>query len=359
MSETKIESGGDAQGIIAAYRKTLVRRLIILILIIIATATLIAWAATLGPLNIGLAEFWQALIHPDSVPGVVRAAVWQIRLPSLLLATFIGVALGVAGLQMQTILDNPLAEPFTLGLSGAAAFGAAAAIVLGWTIPGFEESSITIFAWIWSMIATTMIVVMARARGAGSQTMVLMGIAIVFGFSAAVSLLQYAATTEALSQIVFWTMGSLTRATWNHVIILGIVIAISMPWWVLHQWDLTVMRMGESRAKALGVNTSQVRIISLIFISLLAATAVAFAGVIGFIGMIAPHVSRVLVGENQKLLLPMTIAVGAFVMTAAHVISISIISGVAIPVGIVTAIIGVPLFITIVLSKQTVQWGGQ
>lgn len=358
MPETITKGGDDAQGVIAAYRKTILRRIAVLILIVLATAALVLWAATLGPLDIGLKQLWQAVIYPDSVPGVVRAAVWQIRLPSLLLATFIGVALGVAGLQMQTILDNPLAEPFTLGLSGAAAFGAAAAIVLGWQVPGYEESSITIFAWIWSMIATAVIVVMARVRGAGSQTMVLMGIAVVFGFSAAVSLLQYAATTEALSQIVFWTMGSLTRATWNHVIILGIVIAVSMPWWLFHQWDLTVMRMGENRAKALGVNTSQVRIVSLVFISLLAATAVAFAGVIGFIGMIAPHVSRVLVGENQRLLLPMTIAVGAFVMTAAHVVSISIISGVAIPVGIVTAIIGVPLFIAIVLSKQTVQWGG-
>ncbi|MDO5747820.1 MAG: iron ABC transporter permease [Actinomycetaceae bacterium] len=359
MSEQLLTGGDGTQSVIATYRKTLFRRLIILVLIVIVTVALVAWAATLGPLNIGFKQLWQALVSPDSVPGVVRAAVWQIRLPSLLLATLIGVALGVAGLQMQTILDNPLAEPFTLGLSGAAAFGAASAIVLGWTFPGYEESSITIFAWIWSMIATAIIVVMARIRGAGSQTMVLMGIAIVFGFSAAVSLLQYAATTEAVSQIVFWTLGSLTRATWNHVIILGIVIAVSMPWWLIHQWDLTVMRMGETRAKALGVNTSTIRIISLIFISLLAATAVAFAGVIGFIGMIAPHVSRVLVGENQRLLLPMTIAVGAFVMTASHVISISIISGVAIPVGIVTAIIGVPLFITIVLSKQTVQWGGQ
>lgn len=359
MTEPTTRGGGDAPGIIAAYRKTLLRRLIILFAIICATVALVIWAATLGPLNVGLQELWQALVHPDSVAPVVRATVWQIRLPSLLLATFIGVALGVAGLQMQTILDNPLAEPFTLGLSGAAAFGAASAIVLGWTIPGYEESSITIFAWLWAMIATFVIVAMARVRGAGSQTMVLMGIAIVFGFSAAVSLLQYAGTTEALSQIVFWTMGSLTRATWQHVIVLGIVIAISMPWWLTHQWDLTVMRMGENRARALGVNTSRVRIVSLVFVSLMAATAVAFAGVIGFIGMIAPHVSRVLVGENQRLLLPMTIAVGAFVMTAAHVLSISIISGVAIPVGIVTAIIGVPLFISIVLSKQTVQWGGQ
>ncbi|MDO5728049.1 MAG: iron ABC transporter permease [Actinomycetaceae bacterium] len=359
MSEPLTTGGDVAPGLIAADRQTLVRRRAILILIVLATVALVIWAATLGPLNIGLKQLWQALISPDTVPGVVRAAVWEIRLPSLLLATFIGVALGVAGLQMQTILDNPLAEPFTLGLSGAAAFGAAAAIVLEWTIPGYEESSITIFAWVWSMVATILIVVMARMRGAGSQTMVLMGIAVVFGFSAAVSLLQYAATTEALSQIVFWTMGSLTRATWNHVMILGIVIAVSMPWWLFHQWDLTVMRMGENRAKALGVNTGRVRIVSLVFVSLLAATAVAFAGVIGFVGMIAPHVSRVLVGENQRLLLPMTIAVGAFVMTASHVISISIISGVAIPVGIVTAIIGVPLFITIVLSKQTVQWGGQ
>ncbi|MDO5719395.1 MAG: iron ABC transporter permease [Actinomycetaceae bacterium] len=359
MTHTVTRGGDDAHGVIAAYRQTIFRRVLILFVIVAATAALILWAATLGPLNIGLRELWQAIFYPDTVPGVVRAAVWQIRLPSLLLATLIGVALGIAGLQMQTILDNPLAEPFTLGLSGAAAFGAAAAIVLDWTIPGYEESSITIFAWAWSMIATVVIVVMARARGAGSQTMVLMGIAVVFGFSAAVSLLQYAATTEALSQIVFWTMGSLTRATWNHVLILGIVVIVSLPWWLLHQWDLTVMRMGENRAKALGVNTGRIRIISLIFISLLAATAVAFAGVIGFIGMIAPHVSRVLVGENQRLLLPMTIVVGAFVMTASHVISISIISGVAIPVGIVTAIIGVPLFVTIVLSKQTVQWGGQ
>lgn len=186
--------------------------------------------------------------------------------------------------------------------------------------------------------------------------MILLGIGLVFMFQALLALLQYKASSEALQQIVFWTLGSLTRATWLGNAVLALVLLIALPWILLLSWKLTALRLGDDRAKAMGVNVSRVRITILILVSVLAATAVAFAGVIGFIGLVGPHIARLLVGEDQRYFLPASMAAGACILCAAHALSLVLVPGIAIPIGIITALVGVPFFFAIIMTRKRTQW---
>ncbi|CAB0947521.1 iron ABC transporter permease [Corynebacterium diphtheriae] len=187
--------------------------------------------------------------------------------------------------------------------------------------------------------------------------MILLGIALVFLFQALLSLMQYRATTEALQQIVFWTMGSLQRATWTANAIIAVMLAIAIPYTVVNAWRLTALRLGDARAAALGINVARLRVITLVVASLLAASAVAFAGIIGFIGLVGPHVARILVGEEQRFFAPASMAAGAFLLATAHAVSITMIPGVALPIGIITALVGVPFFVILVFTRRRAMWG--
>ena len=272
------------------------------------------------------------------------------------MAVLIGAALSLAGAQMQTILDNPLAEPFTLGISAAAAFGGAASIVLGWVIIPHAQFNLAAVAWVSSVIAVAIVAAASVWRGSGKESMILLGIGLVFLFQALLALLQYRATTEALQQIVFWTMGSLQRANWVANGIIAAALLIAIPFTIRYAWALTVLRLGDARAKAGGINVDRLRIATLIVASLLAATAVAFAGIIGFIGLVGPHIARMLVGEEQRFFAPASMAAGAALLAAAHAVSITVVPGVAVPIGIITAIVGVPFFVGLVFLRKRTVW---
>lgn len=309
-----------------------------------------------GAINISPGEVITGIINPSSLDEQTHTVLWQLRLPMAVMALLIGVSLSLAGAEMQTILNNPLAEPFTLGISAAAAFGGASAIVLQWQIIAQPQLNLALVAWLSSVIATGIIVIAAVLRGVRAETMVLLGIGLVFFFQAMLALIQYRSSAEALQQIVFWSMGSLTRASWTGNVVLAGVLVVTLPiLWAL-SWQLTALRLGDARAAAMGVNTSALRVIVLVVVSLVAATTVAFAGIIGFIGLVGPHIARMLVGEDQRYFLPASMAAGAAVMCTAHALSLIVKPGLAIPIGIVTSLLGVPFFIAIVMAKRRALW---
>jgi len=192
---------------------------------------------------------------------------------------------------------------------------------------------------------------MARRRSAGVETVVLLGIALVFAFNALVALVQFVSSQEALQQLVFWSMGSLSRATWNHVGVLAVVLAAVTPFSLLAAGRLTSLRLGEDRARSFGVDVSRLRFLALLRVSMLAATSVAFAGTIGFVGLVGPHMARLLLGEDHRFLLPASVLCGALVMSLASVASKTLVPGALMPVGIVTAIVGVPVFLLLIFRK--------
>lgn len=346
----------DAQQLVTKHRRTVRHRwLIIGALIAIAAITFVV-STVVGPIDLTFSQVIGGIFNPDSLSTTQQTVLWKLRMPMSVMAVLVGVALSAAGAQMQTILNNPLAEPFTLGISAAAALGGATAIVLGWVFLPIPQLNLAFIAWISAIAATLLIVLCSIFRGASSETMVLLGIGLVFMFQALLALLQYKASSEALQQIVFWTMGSLTRATWAANGILALVLVIAVPTMTVMGWKLTALRLGEDRARAMGINTSRLRIVMLLLVSLLAATAVASAGVIGFIGLVGPHIARILVGEDQRYFLPASMAAGAAILCGAHALSLIIVPGIAIPIGIITAMVGVPFFFFIIMSRKRTQW---
>ena len=181
---------------------------------------------------------------------------------------------------------------------------------------------------------------------------ILLGIALVFSCQALLALVQYRASTESLQQIVFWSMGSLMRATWPAVATVSAALLVATPVFWVNGWRLTAITLGEARAAAMGINVARLRAWTLVGVSLLAALSVAFVGIIGFVGLVGPHMARGLVGEDQRFLVPASILCGATLLTAAHTASQLIVPGVAVPVGILTALVGVPVFLTIIFGRQ-------
>ncbi|MCX5615565.1 iron ABC transporter permease [Bombella sp. TMW 2.2559] len=305
---------------------------------------------SLGPAGLGPKALMNALLNPSS--GTNAVIVWHIRLPYALMAALVGVALGISGGEMQTVLDNPLASPYTLGVSAAAAFGASLAIVLHWHLPYVPENwMVPLEAFIFAVGSAGLLELVARARGHSTAMVVLFGIALVFTFHAFVALMQFIADEDALQDLVFWTMGSLTRADWGKITVMSIGCLLVLPFCFRAAPALTALRLGEDRAASYGVDTRRLRMMSLLRISILSALAVSFVGTIGFVGLVAPHIARRLLGEDHRFYLPGSALCGGLIMSLASIAAKNILPGVVIPVGIVTSLVGIPFFLAVVLRK--------
>ncbi len=337
---------------IDSYLRTARRRAIILVVLLLACCVGLALDISTGPSFLPLDQVWDGLFRPDRLDVPAQVIIRDVRLPIALMALLVGAALSLAGAEMQTILDNPLASPFTLGVSSAASFGAALGIVLGIGIPGLSPDWIVpVNAFLCAFGSVVLLEALARSRAAGTQGIVLFGIALVFTFNALVALIQFVASQEALSQLVFWTMGSLSRATWSNVAVLAIVVAAVIPFSMRAANAMTAMRLGEDRARSFGFDVRRLRMFSLLRISALAGTSVAFVGTIGFVGLVGPHIARLILGEDHRFLLPASLLCGALLMSLASVASKLIVPGVLLPAGIVTAMIGVPVFLILILRR--------
>nr|WP_237755256.1 iron ABC transporter permease [Nocardia nova] len=342
----------------ASYKSLTRRRILIITALALLAVAVFCGDVLIGGAPMPFGDLARAAFTPWQAPAVDRQIVWDIRLPMSVTGVLVGSALAAAGAGMQTILNNPLAEPYTLGVSAAAGFGAALAAVTGLTglLPLGNELGMAGSAWIFAIVACLMILGFARLRGTGAETMILLGIAIVFLFNALLALMQYVASEVQLQQVVFWTLGSLGRASWAQIATLAVVTAVLLPFFYWHAWTLTAFRMGDDRASALGVPVDRMRTFALLGVSLLAATAVSIAGTIGFIGLVGPHIARILVGEDQRYFLTASILSGATLLTGASMVSKLVVPGVIVPVGVITSLVGVPVFLLIIMTRRQRTW---
>lgn len=302
-----------------------------------------------GPALLGFDQVLGALFSTDKSDPTTTIIVWTIRLPMTLMAMLVGAALGIAGVAMQTILGNPLASPYTLGFSAAAGFGAAMAILTGITLPVFPWLTIPAAAFVAASLATLLVYGLARRKGMTADVMVLAGIATLFLFQSLQSMVQYLASPEVLQAIVFWLFGSLLKANWSNVPITASILILCVTLLVPDLWKMTALRLGDARASSLGIDVERLRFKVFVIVALLTAGAVAFVGTIGFVGLVAPHIARMLVGDDQRFLMPMAAITGAFIVTGASVLSKVVSPGSVIPIGIVTAVIGVPFLFGLIL----------
>lgn len=348
------QSGGMDAGL--DYRALMARRLSWLGLGFAALMVSAIADILIGPAFLGIGEVIEAFVRPSQADPTVVVIVQAIRLPMTLMALLVGMALGLAGAQMQTILGNPLASPYTLGVSAAAGFGAAAAILTGFTLPFLPALTVPVAAFVMAASAAALVYGFASIRGMSPEVMVLAGIATLFLFQSLQSMVQYLASPEVLQEIVFWLFGSLLKANWTNVPITAAILGVCVLLMIPDVWRLTALRLGDERALAIGVDVRRLRIKVFAVVALLTAGAVAFVGTIGFVGLVAPHLARMLVGEDQRFLLPMSAVMGAFVMTTASIVSKLLSPGTVVPIGIVTAVIGVPFLFLLILHSRRRFW---
>ena len=327
------------------------RALTVAVLAAMAVVALIIDLLT-GPAGLGLSQTLGALFGAD-VSRAARVIVWDVRLPVACMALLVGSALAMAGAEMQTVLENPLAEPFTLGVSSAAALGAAVAIVLGISLPGLPPVwTISGNAFLFAIGVLALLQIMGRIRGEGPQSLILLGIELNFTAAALLSLLQFVASADALQQLVFWTMGSLASARWPGIAMLTLLLVLTLPFAIRASWQLTALRLGEDQARSFGVDVTRLRRWAMVRVGLLAAGAVSMVGVIGFIGLAGPHIARMLVGEDHRYFLPASLLTGAVLMSVASTLSKTVAPGVLLPVGLVTSLIGLPVFFWLILRGR-------
>ena len=350
---TVSERGEAVELVLRDYARQRRRRLAALAALALAVLAALLLDIGTGPAAIAPGDALAHLLHLRPLPGAQGVILLELRLPVALMAVLAGAALALAGAEMQTILANPLADPFTLGVSSAAALGAALAIVLGVGVGGLAGAwMVAANAFLFALGSLALVQLLARAAGGTAETVVLFGIAIGFAANALLSLLQFVASPDALQQLVFWSLGSLARADWTVVPVLGLVLAFAVPFSLGSARDLTALRLGEERARAFGIDTRRLRAFALLRVSLLAAATVAFIGIVGFVGLVAPHIARMLVGEDHRLFLPASMLTGALTVSAASVATKLVVPGLMIPIGIVTALVGLPAFVWLVMRRQ-------
>lgn len=312
----------------------------------------------LGAADMSYGDIVHTLIYKDD--PVMTWTVYEWRLPSIIAAILCGSALGLTGSVMQGILRNPMASPSTLGISNAAAFGAGFGImILGGGAMSAQAVSnpyiVTTSAFIFAMVSVGVILILIKFTDSSPETIILAGVAIGAIFSSAHGFLQYFADEATLSTIVFWQFGSLSKASWSNMPIIFFVLLVAFIYFFYKRWEYNAMEAGDDMAAGLGVNIKTTRIVGLVASSFVTAVVVTFMGVIGFVGLIAPHIVKRLIGNDYRYLLVGSALVGSAVMLlsnifAAHVLPATI--GTSVPVGIITSVIGGPMFIAILIGRR-------
>ena len=278
--------------------------------------------------------------------------VWNLRLPRITMAIVAGAGFAVSGAAMQGILRNPLVSPFTIGISSGAGFGASLAIVMG---VGFVESGKYLIignAFFFSLLSACLVYGVARLKGVSPETLILGGIALMYLFSASTSMLQYIANEHQLQGVVFWLFGSLASATWNNLAIVTLVLLVCLPLLMKYSWDLNALATGDEVAMSLGINAGRVRLVIMLLSSLITATIICFTGIIGFVCLVAPHITRMIIGSDHRFLIPFASIIGALLLLAADTVGRTVFAPTELPVGIVTAFIGVPMFLYLLITKR-------
>jgi len=341
------------------YRRYIGRKMTFIVLASLALACLLLLSVSVGAADVPIFEVARALLG-GSVSERFARIVWNIRLPQALAAVVAGAGLAVAGTVMQSVLRNPLGSPFTLGISHAAAFGAALSVMLlgGGVMTSSQTGAVTVTnqylttasAFGFSLVAVAVIMVVSRVRGATPEVMVLAGVATGSLFTAGTMFLQYFADDVQLSAMVFWTFGDTARASWTE---LSLLVLISLPatgYFLLNSWGYNAIDAGDETARGLGIHVGRVRLMGMVIASLVTAVLIAFLGIIGFVGLVVPHMVRHLIGGDHRFLLPASLVAGGIVLLAADTVARLILAPQVLPVSVLTAFLGAPVFLALIMK---------
>jgi iron complex transport system permease protein len=358
------------------YLKSYKKRVLLLVIITLLLAFAILYSASVGTARLSLGDVFTAIMHNIAVKtagipllgsffamfgepqsGTAEIIVVNMRLPRILLAVLTGVCLAVAGAVMQGVLRNPLVSPFTLGLASAASFGAAITIVLGTGILGLfiaggSNYDIVLNAFLFGLLSMLLIYGISRARGTSQSTLILAGVVLGYIFQAGVIILKYLSNNDKLKDLELWLMGGMWGASWNAILILLPVVIICVILLAMKAWDLNALSAGDEIAKNLGIRVEQLRLYCLLLATIAASSCLAFTGVIGFIGLMAPHICRMLIGNDHRYLIPCSAIMGGLILLVSDTFARPAFSPIEIPVGIIMYIIGGVFFLYLILRGR-------
>lgn len=320
-------------------------------------------SAMLGQLAVSPAEVVGSVLRAVGIPNswapsdpIVESTLWVVRFPRIGMALTVGAALAVAGAVMQAIFGNPLAEPGVVGVSSGSALGAAIAIVLG--ITAFGTGSLAIFAFLGGLGATLLVYFVSRANGRTEVvTLLLTGIAINAFAGAGLAFMLFVADSGSREQIVFWQLGSLNGSRWSEVVIVAVVGLIGAVVAVILGKRYDLLALGERNARHLGVDVEHLRVGSIVLVALLTGVAVAFVGIIAFVGLVIPHVIRMSIGPAHRPLIVASAFGGGALLVFADLLARSVVPGADLPIGLLTSLVGGPFFFFL-LFRQRRRSGG-
>ncbi len=336
-------------------------RMIIALMVLAVFFTAVACLFA-GSSNISFSDALRALLGSGS--SAHSRIIWKIRMPRVLAALIAGAGLSVSGLVMQTTLNNTMASPSTLGVSNAAVFGANLSIIAfagGFLSTGNNLSSFdvganpyatSVLAFLFAALSVLLILGLCTVRAFSPNVVVLAGMSIGSVWTAATTILQFYATDVGLSAAVIWSFGDLGRATYHTDGIMLLVVACGTAFFSLMAWKYNALLSGEATAKTMGINVEGLRFLTLLLSSLITAACVSFLGIIGFVGIICPHVTKKLLGQDHRITIPVSAFSGSLLLLLADTLSRSMGSGSALPVGAITSLLGAPFFIAIIFSGK-------
>ncbi len=344
-----------------AYRSYVVGKMLFIGALLVLLGIALTVSIAVGAADLSLITVARALMGAAETPRI-EAIVWNIRLPQALSSVVAGAGLAVTGAVMQSILRNPLGSPFTLGISHAAAFGAALSVMIlgGGTMTSSSVGAITITspllttfsAFVFSIGAAGLIIAIAQLRNATPEIMVLTGVALGALFTAGTMFLQFFADDVQLAAMVFWTFGDTARATWKELGVITFGLVVCAGYFILNSWNYNAIDSGDETARGLGVQVASVRLIGMLLASLMTSVIIAFLGIIGFIGLIVPHMIRRVIGSDHRFLLPASIIGGGLLLLVSDTVARTMLEPHVLPVSVLTAFLGAPAFFWLILARS-------
>ena len=323
---------------------------------LVALFVSILFSITLGPLSVSMTDAWRVVAFklglsstPEGVTLLEQNAIWELRMPRALLAAVAGAALSICGAVLQSLLRNGLADPYLLGISSGASAGAVVVVLTASTAASFVMAT---GAFAGALAAFSLVLLLAWAAGNGNHNIILAGVAITQLFSALTSfLIMFSADANTTRGVLFWMLDSLASSSWQTVALSAAIFAVSFVVLFWHSTALDAFTFGADSAASLGINVKRVRMVVIGVASLLAATIVSSSGAIGFVGLVLPHAARLIVGTGHRRVLPVSAALGAILLVWVDALGRTVAAPVEIPVGVITALVGVPLFIALLVKQ--------
>lgn len=340
------------------YSLHVYKKYIFIIACLIGVFLIIGITITVGSYGIGFFEAYEIIFQHliGNITDVDKDfVIFQLRMPRIVAGIIAGAGLAVAGAVMQSTMKNPLADPYTTGISSGASFGATMAIVLNMSIVGGNYAIIA-NAFIFSLIPMAVIMVISTVRHASPTTIILSGLAVMYLFNAMTTLLMLIADPNALEEAFQWQVGTLGLIKWQMIPVMAVITAIGCVALQLLSKKINVLVSGDEGAKSLGIDADKLRIICLLIVSLMAAAIVSFTGIIGFIGLVCPHICRMFIGSDNRFLIPASAAFGAMFLILADLVGRTIIAPTVLEVGVITAFIGGPMLLYLLIKQKKEVW---